>query len=143
MLRGDVRAEQEHRAHECRPGEVDQQQLRTLHRHAEHRRPVAPDGTSVVAARASSAVAVAVAVAVAEGRAPPAVAGGAPAYDDLRSTSSVASTTWWRSRPREAAGRRSAISVSSRSIIARPISSMGWRTLVSGGSMWRAMAESS
>lgn len=63
--------------------------------------------------------------------------------DDVRVTSSVASTICRRSRSRETAGRRSAISPSRRSIMRRPISSMGWRTLVSGGSMWRAMAESS
>lgn len=66
-----------------------------------------------------------------------------PAQEEERPTSSVASTTWRRSRPRDTAGRRSAISVRSRSSILRPISSMGWRTLVSGGSMCRAIAESS
>jgi hypothetical protein len=63
--------------------------------------------------------------------------------DDIRGTSFVASTSSRRSSSRDTVGRRSAISDSSRSIILRPISSMGWRTLVSGGSMWRAMAESS
>ncbi len=64
-------------------------------------------------------------------------------HDEARATSSVGSTTWRRSNPLDTAGRRSAISSRRRSIMARPISSMGWRTLVRGGSMWRAIAESS
>lgn len=63
--------------------------------------------------------------------------------EDVRVISSVGSTTRRRSRTLDAVGRRSATSSRRRSIIARPISTIGWRTLVSGGSMWRAMAESS
>lgn len=65
------------------------------------------------------------------------------AQEDARTTSSVGRTTWRGAGPRETDGPGAAISSCSRSIIARPISSIGWRTLVRGGSMWRAIAESS
>src|SRR5690606_9001667 len=58
------------------------------------------------------------------------------AQDDSRTTSSVGSVTWRRGAPLRV------MSVRIRTMV-RPSSSTGWRTVVSGGLVWRARTESS